>query len=292
LEGTPGDWQAIADRAEQFTHLDLEWWLEPLRSVLRQFIAAAHDNVDRSFWRSLYKYHDESGGPMITGWISTLFPYLMDSGTGLATHRNPYLTLDSQRLEDIDLDEELDDEIDDIDIDEEDGDDFDDLDEDSESLRAKQPPNRLILGHKQDTEDSLQADLDPREANDHESPTEDEPPRQFIWITADDIEVPFEADPELDEESGEDCHDEILVGAWLKPMPKRRRDEADQDADFGWGPRISDLPSGISRAPFHWDDLDRSFDMEFLGGFVGVSQDKGTLTVKPEIGWAVREAPK
>jgi hypothetical protein len=31
--------------------------------------------------------------------------------------------------------------------------------------------------------------------------------------------------------------------------------------------------------------------MEVLGGFVGVSQNKETLAVKPEIGWAVREAP-
>jgi hypothetical protein len=47
----------------------------------------------------------------------------------------------------------------------------------------------------------------------------------------------------------------------------------------------------MSKAPFSWDYLDRSFDMEFLGGFVGVSQDRETLAVKPEIGWAVREAP-
>jgi hypothetical protein len=301
LEGTPEDWQAIADRAEQFAFLDLEWWLEPLREVLRQFVAAARGDVDRPFWQSLYKYHDESGGPMITGWISTLFPYLRDSQTGLATRRNPYLTLDSQRLEDIDLDEDIDDEIDDIDIDEEDSDDFDELDEDSESPPAKQPPNRLILGHKQNTEDSLRADLDPREASDHESQTEGEPPRQFIWITADgieipvtadDMEVPYGTDPDLDEDFDEDYNEERVVGAWLRPMPNRRRDEEDDDADFGWGPRLSDLPSGISRAPFHWDCLDRSFDMEFLGGFVGLSQDKNTLTVKPEIGWAVREAPK
>jgi Domain of unknown function (DUF4419) len=62
LEGTSEDWQTIADRAEQFAFLDLEWWLEPLRPVLRQFVAAAQANVDRSFWTSLYKYHDESGG--------------------------------------------------------------------------------------------------------------------------------------------------------------------------------------------------------------------------------------
>jgi hypothetical protein len=265
LEGTPEDWQAIADRAEQFDHLDLEWWLEPLRSVLRQFVAAARGDVDRSFWPSLYKYHDESGGPTITGWISTLFPYLINDGTGLATHRNPYLSLDSQRSDDIDLDEDIDDEIDDIDIDDE----IDDIDIDEED--------------------------------------EDEPPRRFIWITADGIELAYETDPGLDEynirppydadpemgvEVGEDYNEEREVGSWLSPMPNRPRGEEDRDADFGWGPSISSLPSGISRAPFHWDYRDRSFDMEFLGGFVGVSQDKDTLAVKPEIGWAVREAPE
>ena len=61
----------------------------------------------------------------------------------------------------------------------------------------------------------------------------------------------------------------------------------------GWtqGPTIEELPGGLSKAPFRWDYLDRSFDMEFLGGFVGVAQDQETLTLRPEIGWAVREAP-
>ena len=157
------------------------------------------------------------------------------------------------------------------------------------------------MRRRQDREAPRPAVPDPEKERDLECATEDEPPRQFIWITADDIEVrvtaddlevPYWADPELDEDSGEVYHDERVVGAWLRPMPKRRRDEKHDDADFGWGPRISELPSGISRAPFHWDYLDRSFDMEFLGGFVGVSQDKDTLTVKPEIGWAVRESPE
>jgi hypothetical protein len=62
----------------------------------------------------------------------------------------------------------------------------------------------------------------------------------------------------------------------------------------GWeSPHFSagSFPSGLSAAPFRWDYLDRSFDMEFLGGFVGVAQDQETLTLRPEIGWAVREAP-
>jgi hypothetical protein len=301
LEGTPHDWQAIADRADEFAFLDLDWWLEPLRGVLRQFVAASQGNVDRSFWKSLYRYHDESGGPMITGWISKLFPYLINDGTGLATRRNPYLSLGSQRVEDIELDEDIDDEIDDIDLDEEDSDDFDELDEDSESLPEEQPPNRLILRRKHDMADRPSASPDPEEAGDLDFPSEDEPPRQFIWITADDVQVlvtgddleaAYAANPELDDDPGEDYLDERVVAAWLRPMPSRQDDEEDDDADCGWGPRISDLPSGVSSAPFHWDYLDRIFDMEFLGGFVGVSQDKDTLSVKPEIGWVVREAPE
>jgi Domain of unknown function (DUF4419) len=53
----------------------------------------------------------------------------------------------------------------------------------------------------------------------------------------------------------------------------------------------SSFPGGLSKAPFRWHNLDQSFDMEFLAGFVGVAQDEETLTLRPEIGWAVREAP-
>jgi hypothetical protein len=35
---------------------------------------------------------------------------------------------------------------------------------------------------------------------------------------------------------------------------------------------------------------ERSSDMRFLGGFEGASQNKETLAMKPEIGWAVSEA--
>jgi hypothetical protein len=59
---------------------------------------------------------------------------------------------------------------------------------------------------------------------------------------------------------------------------------------FAHGPTIESLPGGLSKAPFRWHYLDKTFDMEFLGGFVGVAQDPGTLTLRPEIGWAVREA--
>jgi hypothetical protein len=58
---------------------------------------------------------------------------------------------------------------------------------------------------------------------------------------------------------------------------------------FGHGPTTEAFPSGLARAPFLWNYLDRSFEMEFLGGFVGVRQETDTLRLRPEIGWAVRE---
>jgi len=56
----------------------------------------------------------------------------------------------------------------------------------------------------------------------------------------------------------------------------------------------SAFPSGLASAPFAWEYLDptgnvvRQWKMEFLGGFVGVAQERSTLCLRPEIGWAVR----
>lgn len=58
---------------------------------------------------------------------------------------------------------------------------------------------------------------------------------------------------------------------------------------FGAGPTTDAFPGGMARAPFQWKYLRQSFEMEFLGGFVGVQQDAETLSLRPEIGWAVRE---
>jgi hypothetical protein len=224
LEGTPEDWEAIAERAEHFGPLNLEWWLKPLREILGQFVAAARGRVDRSFWQSLYKIHDQSGGPIVTGWIATFFPYLSNQESGLPVNRNPYLGADSEGSADPDL--EFDTDLDDLVI-EEDGDDETDLDDGGD-------------------DDDF----------DHEN------------------------------EAG------ILVEEWLEPTwTSPMAMDSDLDGE-GWpsGPGLADIPRGVAVAPFRWEYRDRSFDMEFVGGFVGVSQDQKTLAVKPEIGWVVREA--
>jgi len=46
---------------------------------------------------------------------------------------------------------------------------------------------------------------------------------------------------------------------------------------------------GFNKAPFKWEYYDKVFDMNLLGGFIGVSQDPNTKALKPEIGWLVGE---
>ena len=177
LEGTPEDWQALADRAEGFAEFGLEGWIEVLRPILRQFVRASRGDVETRFWRSLYKFEGISGLPLITGWITAFFPYLKDRSTGLASH-------------------------------------------------------------------------------------------QVEWFFG---------------------SDRGPLKRTLYPPKKRDRS---RPLSFDYTPTISSLPSGLSQVPFRWNYLDKTFAMEFLGGFVGVAQDEGSLALRPEIGWAVRDVAK
>lgn len=55
------------------------------------------------------------------------------------------------------------------------------------------------------------------------------------------------------------------------------------------GPILEEFPTVPGRAPFRWSYLGTNFNMEFVGGLLGISQCEQTLAVRPEIGWAVRE---
>jgi hypothetical protein len=50
---------------------------------------------------------------------------------------------------------------------------------------------------------------------------------------------------------------------------------------------------GPGRVRFAWDCSRWGVrrDMEFLGGLFGIRQEPGTLCLRPEVGWAVREVP-
>ena len=163
LLGTPGDWRAIRHRVEAFAQYDLERWIGALLPILDQFVAASAGNVDRDFWQSVYKLDGGSGGPYVSGWINTLFPYIKRYPENALTH--------------------------------------------SGELRVNE--------------------------------------FAYCWEGA-----------------------------------------SDDDRDR---PRSTQFPWGLSRAPFGWNYCLTNISMEFIGGFVGVSQNPVTMAVRPAIGWAVRK---
>jgi Domain of unknown function (DUF4419) len=150
LEGTIADWQQLLARTEQMDRFQLEWWVDALIPILEQFILTAQGTPNRDFWRSMYKYDDDSGDAIVTGWITRFFPYLNEERSVPV------------------------------------------------SIRQQQ----------------------------------------------------FYQDREI---------------------------------------QISSFPSGLAKAPFVWKYLDTNYPMEFIGGFMGVKQDRHSLFLRPEIGWVVRE---
>lgn len=47
--------------------------------------------------------------------------------------------------------------------------------------------------------------------------------------------------------------------------------------------------TGLSKADFIWNYYGTDYEMEFLAGFIGIKQDQKTLTLRPEIGWLVKD---
>ena len=155
LEGTVDDWKQLRERALGLAQFDLQWWIDPLKPILDQFVAAVEGHIDKSFWSSIYKQTGGSGGPFISGWIVTLFPY-MD------TQRNHWL--------------------------------------------------------------------------------------KYSWHN------------------------------WKSRMT---------ESQFGHGATTDSFPPGVTTTPFVWEYLREEFKMHFYAGFIGASQDPVTLSIHPEIGWAI-----
>jgi len=81
LQGTPEDWLKIWDKTKQLGKYELAWWTEELEPVLNEFIKASQGQIDKEFWRNMFKYHSqkEYGAPnIIDGWIVKFFPYDKD----------------------------------------------------------------------------------------------------------------------------------------------------------------------------------------------------------------------
>ena len=77
LEGSVDDWRLIEEKAQALAKYDLDWWIDGLMPILKEFTKAAKGKSDREFWQSIYKWNSVgSGNPYITGWILNFFPYM------------------------------------------------------------------------------------------------------------------------------------------------------------------------------------------------------------------------
>lgn len=79
LEGTAFDWQSLYLKVQRLTgEFDgLSGYFNDLIPVLDQLAdAATGQTPHKAFWQSIYKYQNESGGAMVSGWITAFFAYV------------------------------------------------------------------------------------------------------------------------------------------------------------------------------------------------------------------------
>lgn len=85
LDGSLEDWRSIRARIESFAEFGLNWWLEDLRYVLDEFVAAkSGEQINVKFWQRIFRgEHQEEeylqpATVFVSGWVHVFFPYLAD----------------------------------------------------------------------------------------------------------------------------------------------------------------------------------------------------------------------
>lgn len=91
LMGTPQDWHSMIERTRAFADYGLGEWIAALHPVLRKIADTSAGHIDIEFWHSFFRYESGSGPAELTGWILTLFPYLLTHRSEGALEPNPYL---------------------------------------------------------------------------------------------------------------------------------------------------------------------------------------------------------
>lgn len=89
LLGTKADWVGIQNKVRAISEFGLDWWVKELEPIVDEFIRASDGNANKSFWQNIYKEGGGSGGPYLSGWSVSLFPYLKDRG-GEFTRKNEF----------------------------------------------------------------------------------------------------------------------------------------------------------------------------------------------------------
>lgn len=86
LLGTTDDWLKVIEKTKKLSKYNLEWWTNRLVPILEQFVRASQNDIDKKFWKNIYKYHSGTGckrtlfpkPAYADGWFVNFFPYDKD----------------------------------------------------------------------------------------------------------------------------------------------------------------------------------------------------------------------
>jgi hypothetical protein len=98
VKGSVDDWVRIRERVDVMANFHLEWWTDRLKPICEGFIATVQGTPSQRFWKHIYSPKEMYGGPLITGWLADLFPYVKHPITDAPTVRNPILDIPRTKL--------------------------------------------------------------------------------------------------------------------------------------------------------------------------------------------------
>ena len=85
LNGTPDDWRKVREKTQSLKGYGLDWWIDRLDPILKQFVDAAQGTVDTEFWMEMVgssKFRKMGCGMptndtelKFDGWFTTFYPY-------------------------------------------------------------------------------------------------------------------------------------------------------------------------------------------------------------------------
>lgn len=80
VEGSPEDWEMIEKRLDQLETYNLDWWVDELRPIIKEFKLASEGKENRAFWKNIFSVKTEHIGcaseTFYQGWLFKLYPYL------------------------------------------------------------------------------------------------------------------------------------------------------------------------------------------------------------------------
>ncbi len=88
LTGTPDDWRKVREKAQSLKGYGMDWWIESLDPILKQFVDASQGTVDTEFWMEMVESakfrlmgcgipsKDADNTELrFDGWFTTFYPY-------------------------------------------------------------------------------------------------------------------------------------------------------------------------------------------------------------------------